>query len=853
MRVESKKGISKFIKIAAAVLLIVSLLPLSVDIKVRAVDLNAYSAVKNAGYEAGPGVIHSSYTLKGENQIEAVNTLEVDPKNPYIKLQTVSGRDRVLGLDTVRSQAKQIDRSGHRVIAGVNGDFYKTAAPYTGQPIGLQITNGEIITSPGTSKSVLGITTGGEAYIVPGVKMTGKVTISGVSGSKILNGINRGRNKETQKDSIILFTSKFSYSTKTSGEETEFIMKPNKDFLAPGQGLTAEVERVAPGDDTVIPEGKWVMSASGKQADWLLANLDAGSKVQFQITYSGGMDKAFQAISGGDLMIQDGRITEEAKKDDAERHPRTFISEKGGKLYITSFDGRQPGYSNGVTIEEGALYLAKKGMRNAMNMDGGGSTTYTLREPGNNGLSLLNRPSDGYERSVSNTLMVVSTAPLAPLARIIPVRGDSIKILAGSKTVIGLKGQDKYYNGITIDSKKVIWSTANGLGRVDGSGAFTAGSQAVKGKLTARSGSISKVINIEVVKELASLSISPKDAVINPGSRQAFTARGYDKSGREVLLSPELLKWETKGNIGKIDSKGILSAGRTVQSGKISVSYGKIRSEVSLNVGKAPVVLNGFESTTGISHSAIKAKNSGLVLTSRPNPVREGTHAVSLAYDFTDQPGSSAVYINFKGKTGAGLEIPSKPAKLGLWLYGDKGNHWLRASLTDGKGTPFTVDFTGQGKLNWEGWKHVYASIPAGAAMPVKIKQIYIVETSSANKNKGVVYFDQLRAIYTSSAEDVTGPSPSRFTPSNGSSVKAGTPVISAVIKDSGTGVDAGSLILKLDGKSQPFKYNSKTGEVIYKPAKLFPAGKHTVEIEAADKAGNPIQPRAAWSFSAVP
>ncbi|WP_026692285.1 phosphodiester glycosidase family protein [Peribacillus kribbensis] len=716
----------------------------------QALDLSAFTVQQINHYMVGPSVAHTSYSLKGKNNIESINTLEVDPDNPFIKMEVTSGGGKVLSVDTVRNQAKSIDKNGYRVIAGFNGGFYKTAAPYTGQPTGLQISAGEVISSGVTSKGVLGIMEDRRAEIKEQVKMTGKIQLPGEAGFKTLTGINRGRNKDTQKNSLFLFTSRYGPSTKTSGDEVEFVLQPKEDRLAIDQTLSATVESWSFERNSSIPAGKWVLAGSGTQASWLIDHLETGKEIQFQLNFDGGMDRAVHAVSGSELIIKDGRVTESAGSENSERAPRTMIAAKDGKLYITTFDGRQPGFSDGVTIAEGAGYLSKKGMDTAINMDGGGSTTYAAREPGNQSLSILNHPSDGFERSVSNALMIVSTAPVSQLSSFVSPLGDSIKILAKASKGIPLKGQDQYYNGVTVNTKSLKWSADSSIGKIGTSGVFTAGSKPAKGRIIVKSGTVSKTINVEVVTDMGSLSLSPKSTSVLPGSRQAFTVRGFDKGGREVYLSPGLIKWGTSGNVGKVDRNGTLTAGSSVTSGKVTAVFGKAKADAAVNIGKPPVIIEGFEDVNSLTGSAVKAKPAILALSSRPNPVREGTHALSLSYDFTGMSGTSTAYVNFKDQYGkAGRTISGKPIKLGLWVYGDSGKHWLRASFTDGKGKSFVTDFTAQGKLDWKGWKYVYANIPASSPGPIKLNQIYAAETNGKNKNKGTLYFDQLSAVYT--------------------------------------------------------------------------------------------------------
>ncbi|WP_274364984.1 family 10 glycosylhydrolase [Paenibacillus thermotolerans] len=169
--------------------------------------------------------------------------------------------------------------------------------------------------------------------------------------------------------------------------------------------------------------------------------------------------------------------------------------------------------------------------------------------------------------------------------------------------------------------------------------------------------------------------------------------------------------------------------------------------------GAAPAsTVEGFEQLAGLVASSAQANSVRLDLVSRPETIYHGQHAVKLSYDFTGKPGTSAAYVNLRDPDGtAGRSIEGEPKKIGLWVYGDGNNHWLRAQLRDSTGTLAPVDFTSSSGLNWKGWRYVSVAVPATLKPPIKINQIYIAETKADNKNSGAIYFDQLRAFYTDS------------------------------------------------------------------------------------------------------
>lgn len=119
---------------------------------------------------------------------------------------------------------------------------------------------------------------------------------------------------------------------------------------------------------------------------------------------------AHNGLSGFYALLIDGKNN----GTDKNIHPRSAvgISEDGRYLILMVIDGRQLGYSEGATTAETAEWMRKLGAHNALNLDGGGSTTLVIQGPDGKPL-LLNRPSGVYERRVANHLGVFAQ-PLSP-------------------------------------------------------------------------------------------------------------------------------------------------------------------------------------------------------------------------------------------------------------------------------------------------------------------------------------------------------------------------------------------------------------------------------------------------------
>lgn len=157
-----------------------------------------------------------------------------------------------------------------------------------------------------------------------------------------------------------------------------------------------------------------------------------------------------QAVGGNALLAHDGKVLSQKNKD---RHPRTVagVDATGTRLFLLVVDGRQPNLSIGMTYEELGREMVRLGAADAVNLDGGGSTTMVLRDPraatqpaGGAGtqstaaaraadafpLVVANSPSDGRERSVADVLGVrlghavpatqLATRPAAPIRPSLP-------------------------------------------------------------------------------------------------------------------------------------------------------------------------------------------------------------------------------------------------------------------------------------------------------------------------------------------------------------------------------------------------------------------------------------------------
>ena len=131
-----------------------------------------------------------------------------------------------------------------------------------------------------------------------------------------------------------------------------------------------------------------------------------------------GWEAVQQAVGGREWIVRDGAVNISPHPASADEiHPRSAVGlTADGRLILATVDGRETGVSEGVRLTELAELMLERGAVQAINLDGGGSSTLVVRRAGTETPVIVNKPSDGVERPVTNSIQVVSTMPTGPLA-----------------------------------------------------------------------------------------------------------------------------------------------------------------------------------------------------------------------------------------------------------------------------------------------------------------------------------------------------------------------------------------------------------------------------------------------------
>lgn len=181
-----------------------------------------------------------------------------------------------------------------------------------------------------------------------------------------------------------------------------------------------------------------------------------------------------EAVASFGDIFEDGHARSDL--DNSTRASRTAIGIKAdGTVVMMMVDGRQAPYSVGMTMAEVGATMESLGCVQAVNLDGGGSSTFATQREGESenstsaGLTLRCRPSDGYERKVSNTIMVLSKAqPTGQFDHAVLTPNAEV-YTPGSTVQFSAAGVDAAGGSADVP-KDAVWTVLSGKGTIDAKG-----------------------------------------------------------------------------------------------------------------------------------------------------------------------------------------------------------------------------------------------------------------------------------------------------------------------------------------------------------------------------------------------
>jgi exopolysaccharide biosynthesis protein len=729
----------------------------------------------------------------GANNIK-INVLTSDLNDPDVNVIFSKADDKVKKHDTLSNQIRREIQKGNNVVAGINADMFNMVNGFSSGP---QIINGAIITSHNNISEqdiypVFGIDTNKKPFI-DYVHFEGKLSLLDESGNPVgsevaIDSVNR----ENYSNSLVINTvdlndSKIIDFSKYTSNGILVVVKGIANNLTLDKNLEGKVHAIYTGQSQLkIPNDGIVLAASGDKAQWIKNNLQKGSKIRIRLSYGRDIESAIGAytylVNNYRALTRDEMVANGARPEIASsRRARTAIGiTPDNKVICIVSDGNKEtsGVSSGLTLEEIGNYMASLGAVDAVALDGGGSSQMNVRLFGSDSIQVINSPSDGAERRITNAILFSSKAPKAnDVASITPVY-KNIRLYKNSIYKLRYNAVDSNNNPVDLSNVELTWKTNGNIGTVDKNGVLTAASTTAFGSVAAFYNNVYGGSNITVFDTLGSISIAEGSSItLKPKDKKQFSLKAKSTTNEDVYISNNAAYWSFSGDIGTVTSDGTFISNGKTGTGILSAFAGGQSAHITVTVSKT------FSS-------------------SDKTPPK--------FYDYDDVKNIYAQNNEFS------YRIKFKDGESGI-------NDKSIKALIDGSET------------------HAYYDAKSESVV-IKGEYIidgpHTLEVMGSDKAGNIANFNCLFTLYNIS-EDNIQPEILAISPSNSEKINVSNPRISVKLKDGQSGIDPSSLKIILDGKELKVNYDKSLPTAYSILENALTPGEHTIQVSVKDMAGN--------------
>ena len=327
-------------------------------------------------------------------------------------------------------------------MLGINASYFSFQ---TGIPMGHVITDGVVTSKDNRSLPAIGFRKDSTAFIEDMYIETN----ASFGDNYVLQipHINKLISSDTQM--LTIFTPDLCDKTGVKTETLNVVLENVTDKVKIGSEFKCTVGKIFKSSEPVaLTQGQYVLSVNSSGNQWaisLINTMNEGDEITIKTTAGNDIwNEAYNGLaSEGERLLTKGNI---ATGLEAGASPRTAVGIKeNGNIIFYVIDGRQSGYSYGARKDTVAKRLKELGCVDALNLDGGGSTTMAGVYPGCDSAVIVNSPSDGALRKVTNFIFIKNA--LEPIgepktAYIYPYSGN---ILSGSTIQLDVKTVDENY------------------------------------------------------------------------------------------------------------------------------------------------------------------------------------------------------------------------------------------------------------------------------------------------------------------------------------------------------------------------------------------------------------------------
>ncbi len=335
------------------------------------------------------------------------NTTAADAKYEWVIHSIRDGADTT--LTTVMDIARDYEaKNGRKVMLAANGDYFYA----TGSNVESFVSQGVVISKGSfATKHCIGFDNQGKVTIGR-MTETDKRLLVVLDGERHFFSIDK-INQEPGDNEIAIYTNPGTHTVQGAGKYVCAAQSTNlNQYPVYGTSRRMATGSVQNDDAFTLKSGQFAVVVKGENAQFFFDNVIYGVEVDLVEIPAGEYAGCTWVLGGYDILVKDGKIGTDFHTDNGGNSaaPRTFIGFKpDGTGFLCMVDGRQPGYSVGITVQQEAQLASQLGAVAALELDGGGSTTVIVRI--DDQLILRNKPSDGQMRKVSNAILLVEKEP----------------------------------------------------------------------------------------------------------------------------------------------------------------------------------------------------------------------------------------------------------------------------------------------------------------------------------------------------------------------------------------------------------------------------------------------------------
>ena len=535
------------------------------------------------GLELADSLKLTSQYTQNENGIIREQVLTYEPGGD-VRPVVVYG-DTIYGRSTMDYIQEYLTKQDDTPVAAVNAAFFDMS---TGVPYGMVVTDGILRTS-GDTKTTVGVLEDGSVIIGwPGLAVE-----LGWKDQRITLNYNKAL---TRQSGYCLYSRDYDTRTKNTISAYNLILEADRDELRVSDQLQAVVRDIVP--DTAscaIPEGCFVLSLAVETnyatAMEQMKKIAVGDQVTIFSQVNRGWENVEYAVSGGDLLVEDGLALSDFTLNTADKQAaRTALGvREDGKVVCYTVDIGSN--SRGMTLKQLAERMKELGCIGAVNLDGGGSTTLGATPPGYEDFFTVNKPSEGKQRPCANFLFFVRPTTEPKQAQRLHLYPYNAVVLPGGKVDLTVKATDENYMAVAVPGPVSYRAEGGSIG----GDAFVA-EKVGTAKVTAYAGGLSGFAEILVVETPSEMTVrradqkkALKELLLETGGQVDLTAQAT-YLGMALSAQDSSFTWFVPTELGQISADGVFTAADAAGKGDLTVSCGEETVTIPVQLRENPFV-----------------------------------------------------------------------------------------------------------------------------------------------------------------------------------------------------------------------------------------------------------------------